>query len=173
MAHWELQTASALFAKARDTMPPDSPASMSDEEYLDVVTHVFRVNGFPAGKEPLKLNGLDNVTIVKSPSGGAQAVPNFALVRVVGCLTPASSDTWTLSRASEPVPTVDQPVADQKDAQAQPLGTRTFRLVSVTSFAPDAHKGEKMQARGLLYQGSGKNLLNLVALERLGLGCEN
>ena len=173
MSHWELQTASALFAKARDTMPPDSPASLSDQDYLDVVAHVLRANGFPAGNEALKLDRLDDIAIVKSPGGGGRSVPNFALVRVVGCLTPSSANVWTLSQASEPVPTVDQPVAAQKDAEAQPLGTRTFRLVSVASFAPETHKGEKMQARGLLYQGSDKNLLNLVALERLGSGCGN
>ena len=63
--------------------PPDSPASLSDQDYLDIVAHVLRANGFPAGNETLNLARLDDIAIVKSRGGGGRSVPNFALVRVV------------------------------------------------------------------------------------------
>ena len=46
MATWETQELSALFAKVRDTMPPDSPSSLPDEDYINMVALILSKNGF-------------------------------------------------------------------------------------------------------------------------------
>ncbi len=64
MATWETQELSALFAKVRDTMPPDSPSSLPDEDYINMVALILQKNGFPAGNETLSANKLDGILIV-------------------------------------------------------------------------------------------------------------
>jgi S-disulfanyl-L-cysteine oxidoreductase SoxD len=175
MSNWELRSLSALFAKARDTMPPDSPSSMSDEEYLDVITHILRANKFPAGSEALKLEALESISIQRTAGETPHDLPNFALVRVVGCLTQSAGTGWTLSQATDPVPTADQPSTAQvlKEAAAQPLGANNFRLVSVASFTPESHAGHKIQAKGLLYSSPEKRMLNVIALDVVATSCGN
>jgi hypothetical protein len=173
MMNWELQSLNRLFSKIRDTMPPDSPSSFSDEEYVDVVAHILRANSYPAGPDSLKLDDLESISIVSKAGEGPRKAPNFVLVQVVGCLTQGSGNTWTLTQATEPVPTGDQPSTPQmlRDAGARELGSETFRLISTGSFAPESHQGQKMQAKGLLYRVPDKALLNVISLEAVGSAC--
>jgi mono/diheme cytochrome c family protein len=173
MMNWELQAINRLFSKIRDTMPPDSPSSLSDDDYVDVVSHILRANGYPAGRDTLKLDDLENISIVSKAGEGPRKAPNFVLVQVVGCLMPGSGNAWTLTRATEPVPTGDQPSTPQmlREAEARALGSETFRLISVGSFAPESHQGQKMQAKGLLYRAPDKLLLNVISLEPVGSAC--
>ena len=48
---------------------------------------------------PLNPKELENIQIVLA---GEQTAPNFALVRMVGCLTPGNGKSWTLTRATDP-----------------------------------------------------------------------
>src|SRR5437773_8262614 len=41
MANWETQGVNMLFAKIRDTMPPDSPSSLPDSDYTDLVSLIL------------------------------------------------------------------------------------------------------------------------------------
>jgi len=171
MATWETQELSALFAKVRDTMPPDSPSSLPDEDYINMVALILQKNGFPAGNETLSANKLDGILIVGKD--GDKEVPNFRLVEVVGCLTHDPNDTWTLTRTSTPRVAIERPSTAEtlKEASSTPLGAQTFRLVSVNSFDPAAHTGQKMQAKGLLYRAPGKDRINLVSLETVDPNC--
>jgi hypothetical protein len=173
MMHWELQSVSRLFSKMHDAMPPDAPSSLPDEDYLNALTYVLRANGFPAGKEPLKLEALDRIALVRKPGEGPREIPNFAFVRVVGCLDQEAENVWTLNHASEPVMTTEQAPTAQASSKVaeQPLGAQTFRLLSVASFEPASHKGQKIQARGLLYRSPNKDRINVVSLEPLGSSC--
>jgi mono/diheme cytochrome c family protein len=176
MTNWETQELARLFAKARDTMPPDSPSSLPDEDYVDVISYILQANSFPAGNESLNLEKLESIVITKRTGEGPLEIPNFRLVRIVGCLALGPDKNWMLTNTGEPVPTGDQAssAAALQDAAAQPLGSHRFRLVSVNPFNPDAHKGEKMEAKGLIYRAPGKNLINLISLESVGAsGCGN
>jgi cytochrome c len=42
--------ANALYTKIRQTMPLDAPASLTDDEYVDILAYVFQENGFPPGR---------------------------------------------------------------------------------------------------------------------------
>jgi len=174
LKNWGNGSANVLFIKLRDSMPATYPDTVPDATKIDILAYLLQVNGFPSGKEELKLDSkeLDDIQIVQK---GEQAVPNFALVRVVGCLAPRTGKTWTLSRASEPAVTKDDspPSAALRDAAAKALGAGSFELVSTAAFQPDSHQGRKVEARGLLYRDAGHNLLNLTSLDDTGVSCEN
>jgi hypothetical protein len=82
MATWETQELSALFAKVKDTMPPDSPSSLSDEDYVSMVALILQANGFPSGSEPLTVARLDGIRIASKPGEAPRQVANFRLVEV-------------------------------------------------------------------------------------------
>jgi quinoprotein glucose dehydrogenase len=170
MSSWENESVYELFIKIRDTMPPNFGTALTDEAKLDVVAYLLQANGFPAGSTELKIepDELETIQIVRKGQGNV--LPNFSLVQVVGCLTPSAENTWTLTRTSEPAITRDQPstAEELKAAQERPLGSLNFRLVSVTAFKPDSHRGSKVEARGLIYRDAGDNRINLTSLQSVG-----
>jgi len=174
MKNWETQELGRLFAKARDTMPPDSPSSLPDEDYVDLVTYILQANRFPTGHESLSLEKLDSIVITRRAGEGLLEIPNFRLVRIIGCLAQGPDKNWILTNTGDPVLASDQPstASALQDAAAQPPGSHTFRLVSVNAFNPEAHRGEKMEAKGLIYRAPSKDLINLISLEKVAAsGC--
>jgi mono/diheme cytochrome c family protein len=175
LSHWENGSVNALFKKISETMPPNGPNETTDEAKVDIVAYLLQSNGFPVGKSELKLDADALEAIEIARKGVTAAAPNFSLVQVVGCLTQAPNNAWTLTRTTEPVVTrQEQPTASVlKDAETKPLGAQTFQLVSATPFKPEAHKGQKMEARGLIYKDTRDALLNLTSLQTLGASCPN
>jgi mono/diheme cytochrome c family protein len=49
---WEGETAQALFDRMR-TMPPEKPGALTRPQTADVLAHMLRVGGYPAGDTPL------------------------------------------------------------------------------------------------------------------------
>ena len=45
------------------TMPEDNPGGMPTEQYLDVVTYMFKLNGMPTGEDELATDDMDAVEI--------------------------------------------------------------------------------------------------------------
>jgi hypothetical protein len=100
------------------------------------------------------------------PAGGAQ------LVEVVGCLSQTGSN-WILANATEPAPattTFTTPEAI-KAAGEKPLGTQEYRLLGTNPFSPEAHKGHKMAARGLLIKSGSESRINLTSFQMLAAAC--
>ncbi len=172
MADWEAQDLRRLFDKMRDTMPPDSPSSLEDHEYLDIMTYILQANGYPAGKNDLTADMIGDIQLVRAPGSAPGQAQNFTVVEIVGCLE-RDGDGWFLTHTTEPVLTAGRPATEAELAEAarRPLGDLKFRLVSVTPFSPDAHAGEKMDAKGLLYRAPSKDRLNVSSLRPLGARC--
>lgn len=61
---WSGRTVRTFFEKAK-TMPPASPASLTDRTYADILAYIFEVNKFPAASSSLPAGGaaLDGMTI--------------------------------------------------------------------------------------------------------------
>ena len=175
ISNWEAQDLKRMFDKIRDTMPPDNPGSLTDDEYLEVMTYVLQANGYPVGTEELTAEATEDILVMRKavPGEPPREARNFSVVQVVGCLTQGPDDTWVLANTSEPILTRDRPstAEELKAALARPLGTRTFRLVSVAPFKPEAHKGQKMEAKGLMYRAPSKDRLNLNSLQMLAATC--
>lgn len=174
LASWEDGSVNRLFAKVRDTMPPSNTDQLSAAVKLDVIAYVLQSNGFPAGSSDLRLDAdaLDAIQIArKRAEGGPQ---NFTLVQVVGCLTEEAGNRWALSRTSDPIVTKDDSPGNAaiQAAAARPLGTQTYRLLSVyPAYQADTHRNQKVEARGLLYREDNYAELNLTSLRMVASTC--
>ena len=171
---WFGDSLNVPLAKVRDTMPGDAPASLTDSVYVDILSFLLEVTGFPAGAEELSHNPemLTNILIVQQDGPGVP-VPNFSLVMVVGCLTQGAGDGWMLMNSTDPVRTRDPgdsaPV-ELRVSETEPLGRRTFRLLDVP-LAGRGYLGGKVQATGFLILDPNEDRLNLTSLVPLGQRC--
>ena len=65
----------ALFTKTATTMPRGAPGSLGESVYLDVVAHLLKENGFPAGSRELTAGALDGIRVLPGrprPLGGSR-----------------------------------------------------------------------------------------------------
>ena len=51
--NWEGEALDALFERMRMSMPQDSPGSLSRAQNADILAHMLKVGGYPAGTAPL------------------------------------------------------------------------------------------------------------------------
>jgi mono/diheme cytochrome c family protein len=158
-----------LFTKIATTMPRNAPGSLDDNVYLDIVAHVLKENGFPAGSRELTADALDGIRVMPGRPKPPPPIGDFSYVEVVGCLTAGRQHTWMLTRASEPVAAVLSAAAPT--AIAKPLGTGTFHLLDAMAYAPDDHQGQKMYVRGLLIKLPGEQRMVISALEMVSPTC--
>ncbi|PYR27907.1 MAG: hypothetical protein DMF98_04430 [Acidobacteria bacterium] len=161
-----------LFTKIATTMPRNAPASLGDNVYLDIVAHVLKENGFPAGPQELAADALEGIRVLPGKPKPPPPVGDFSYVEVVGCLTAGPQRTWMLTRASEPVAV---PAASTRPsteaATATPLGTQTFHLLDAMAYAPDGHRGHKMYVRGLLIKLPGDQRMTISSFEMVAPTC--
>ncbi len=163
----------ALFTKIATTMPRNAAGSLGDSAYLDIVAHLLKENGFPAGSRELTTGALEGIRVLAGRPKPPPPIGDFSYVEVVGCLTAAPRHGWMLTRASEPVASVPAASAAAADAAAKPLGTRTFNLLDAMAYAPDAHSGHKMYVRGLLIRLPGEQRLTISAFEMVSPTCRD
>ena len=64
MGHWVDRNVGELFVQLKETMPADSPASLSDDVYADLVAFLLRANGHPVGQQPLSTDPVELEQIV-------------------------------------------------------------------------------------------------------------
>ena len=108
---------------------------------------------------------------------GPQPVPDGALVITVGCLSQARDGAWILFSATEPARTRTSNTstpAEMSASSQKRLGTLIFRLAdleAVPDFAPDSHKGHKMQAKGYLVRQPSAERISLSSMEMLDSTC--
>ena len=64
-SNWEGEMLEALFNRLRSTMPLDKPGSLSRAQNADILAHMLRTGGYPAGPAPLdgQAGALATVTI--------------------------------------------------------------------------------------------------------------
>ena len=53
-ATWEGENLNSLFERIRMSMPQDNPGSLSRTQNADIVAHLLKVGGYPAGSTPLE-----------------------------------------------------------------------------------------------------------------------
>lgn len=51
---WAGQPLSALYETVSQTMPEDNPGGLEQEQYVDVVTYLLKLNGYPTGPTDIK-----------------------------------------------------------------------------------------------------------------------
>lgn len=161
-----------LFTKIATTMPRNAAGSLADNVNLDIVAHVLKENGFPAGARELTADALEAIGVVAGRPKPPPPVGDFSYVEVVGCLTAGPQHTWMLTRASEPVvalPSAPVPAA----AMDKPPGTQTFHLLDAMAYAPDDHKGQTMYVRGLLIKVAGEPRITISTFVAVSPTCRD
>jgi hypothetical protein len=160
-----------FFEKTKTTMPRGAPGTLSDKVYVDIVSYVLKVNEFPAGAQELRVDDLPKIRVVGKD--GPEEVPDFALVRVVGCLTTTPDGAWALTHSTDPVRTGNpQPAAGEREAAgAWPLGPKSYRLLVSAAYTPGPLKGHRVEVRGFLIRRPTETRLNLTSLESLDPSC--
>lgn len=56
-ATWNGKTLAELFAYIRERMPKSEPGTLSDQEYIDVLSYMLKLNRMPAGDTELPPDG--------------------------------------------------------------------------------------------------------------------
>jgi cytochrome c5 len=160
----------AVFTSIKTTMPRQAPGSLSDAEYVDIVAHLLRANGYDEGAAELGLADLPAVVI--PGTGGSGGSLDQALVQVTGCLA-RSGRNWTLTSATEPVRTREpEPPGDEEAARldAGPAGTQTFRLQQIYA-APAGWTNQRVATRGFLSQAGAEARITVTSMRTLAGPC--
>jgi mono/diheme cytochrome c family protein len=169
---WREDRLSGFFYFISTYMPRDNPGSATQSEYLDIAAYIMSNNDLPAGAQELTYRELTNIQVQRKD--GPAPLPDGSLVRAVGCLTQASDNSWTLTRASAPAQTRSRESSgglERKVSEAQPFGTNTFPLAYINAFMPDVHKGHKVEAKGDLDRMPDGDRIRLSALQTVSPNC--
>lgn len=164
-------TLQALFTSIKTTMPRQAPGSLTDAEYVDIVAHLMRANGYGDGAAELGLTDLPGIVLPGAAAGGGSL--DQALVQVAGCLA-RSGRNWTLTAATEPVRTREPEAPGDDEAarlDALPAGAMTFRLQQVYA-APAGWTDQRVAARGFLSQGGAEARLTVTSMRTLASRCQ-
>ena len=172
---WGGLTLDSVLTRAR-TMPPGGAGSLGEEGYLAIMAYILEENAFPAGAGALTTAHAADVLVYGA--GGPDAVPNFALVQVVGCLARDADDrSWIVTSASEPIRTRD-PEASKDDlltiTQATPFGDNTFELMYVFP-DPASYRDHRVEAKGFLIrreEAGAVDALNVTVVASLDASCQ-
>ena len=173
MRDWSGSDVETLFKQIRASMPSGDPSSLLDEVYVDIVAYLLQVNTFPAGANELDAAAIGPIRI--EGKNGPAPVPDFSLIRVVGCLAQGPGTDWTLADAGEPARTKDPAASRDEElmeSQAARPGAQTFRLLNVYP-APDSYSGHKVEAKGFLIRDPGGNRINVTSVRSLAPRCES
>jgi mono/diheme cytochrome c family protein len=54
LANWDGLTLGDLFERIRTTMPPNHPQRVTRQQNADVLGHILKINGYPAGRQELE-----------------------------------------------------------------------------------------------------------------------
>jgi hypothetical protein len=104
----------------------------------------------------------------------AASTQKLDIIESVGCLAEEPKGTWVLTNATEPVVS-KQPYtneASKKEAAARTLGTLRFTLIAISMFNPDALRGHKVAAKGLLIKDAAGSRINVTSLQLAADSCK-
>lgn len=167
---WGEDTLDNLFAVIRQRMPENRPGSLDEGTYLDILAYILQRNEYPAGNAPLTADSAKSIQVVGR--NGPAPVPNFALVRVVGCLEERSPGAWRLVRSGEPARTRDPAPStgtEHDRSMAAAPGDMVFELMDAYD-VPNGHGGKRVEVKGLLMRGT-PDKVNFSSLQVLAPSC--
>ena len=166
---WQETTVDYLFTQISKNMPFSEDGSLAGTlpraVYVDIVAHILKSNGFPAGQRELTAESAAGVRIV--PKDGSGELPADALVHVVGCLERSAAGEWRLVKATRPGRVLSSGAVNT----AQPLGDRVITLKFVLT-PLQKFVGHRMSATGQLIGEGGRDGLNVSAIRSVAQTCE-
>ena len=125
LSRWSAQPLSALADKIRNTMPPGAPGTLTRDQVADLMAHVLKSGGFPAGRTELATGDevLSRIGWPRSAVAQAAAPPSGAQARVYpplgnmaqlmrGIFFPNSNLIFTVQTHDPAAPAPKRPATD-------------------------------------------------------------
>jgi quinoprotein glucose dehydrogenase len=173
---WREDSLVSLFDHMATRMPREPRTTLPTPVYVDILAFILQFNGYPPGDGELTAGNLREVTFVGLD--GPQPLPNLAVVRIVGCFTPAGTGTWSLTHATEPARDRDGRATTPEQLAASgraSLGGRTFALQNLDylreGFTPDPYIGQRVQVKGALVRRQADERVSVTSLETVTASC--
>ena len=170
---WREDKLESLFTFIKTRMPGNLPGGLDERAYADITAYILQANALPPGEKELTADAVGSIQLV-GPEG-PRPLANLTIIRAVGCLSPEEKNTWTLVKAGSPAAVrsriVDGTTPEElKVSATQPLGTQTFRLLSVTEQGA-SYAGHKVQVKGVLTRQNQVERINVMSLESVAVTC--
>ena len=159
---------SALFNKMKRDMPSGKPGSLTDQQYLDLVSYVLQQNKYPAGEAELTVDAATDFWI--PGAGGAEGLALNAYVSSVGCLQQDPTRSWMLLKAQGLKKT--EPGAAPA-AASDAVGEYTFRLLNAYNYSPEPFNGHTVRVSGYLVRLGAENRVFVQELRTVSASCGN
>ena len=179
MEEWGEDALESVWVQMRDFMPRTGPTAdraavntVSNEAKIDILSYILQVNGFPAGMSELQPAAVGAIRL-QAKDGPPAPLPNFSLVRTVGCLEAAEGDTWRLTRAAELTRARDgEPSADDvlQQLNARPPGALTVKVQDVYP-APTDRIGQRVEVKGRIIRKPGNDSISVSSLATVSASC--
>lgn len=111
--------------------------------------------------------GLLIALLVQAPP----ASTNVEIVSVTGCLRETTPGTWSLTRATDPVPSTANAPPPKDVPTAPPAGKNEFRLIGVSEFNLPPHRGHTVIIKGLFIKAAPVSRLNMTSVTMVSTAC--
>jgi hypothetical protein len=103
--------------------------------------------------------------------GSGQAANKVEIVSVAGCLKEATPNNWTLSAATDPVPSNANAPAAKDVPATPPAGKNVFRLIGVSEFNLPAQRDHTVIVKGLFIKAAPMSRLNVTSVTTVAPSC--
>jgi hypothetical protein len=101
----------------------------------------------------------------------AQPSAKVEIVSVTGCLKEAKPNTWTLTAATDPVPSSANAPAAKEIPPAPPAGKNAFALIGVSEFNLPAHRDQTVIIKGLFIKATPMSRVNMTSVTTVSPSC--
>ena len=116
--------------------------------------------------------GLFSMVTLAGVAVAAQApVDKVPIVAVSGCLTERGTNTWVLTSATEPTPSIANAPPAKEPIAGPSTGKNEFTLIGVSEFNLPAHKGHTVLVKALFIKAAPVSRLNITSLTHIAPTC--
>jgi hypothetical protein len=93
------------------------------------------------------------------------------IVAVTGCLAEPAANTWMLSRATDPVPSIANGPPANQTIEGPTSGKNEFQLIGVSEFDLPSHRGHTILVKGLFIKASPTSRVNVTSVTMVSTAC--
>jgi hypothetical protein len=111
------------------------------------------------------------LTLASSAAAGQTAQEKVSIVAVSGCLTERAPNTWLLTSATEPTPSVANAPAAKEPLKGPTTGKNEFALIGVSEFNLPAHKDHTVLVKALFIKAAPLSRLNVTSVTHIAPTC--
>lgn len=97
--------------------------------------------------------------------------PKIDIVSVTGCLREATPNNWTLTNATDPVPSSANAPAAKDIPSTPPAGKNEFKLIGVSEFNLPSHKDKTVIVKGLYIKATPVSRVNITSVTTVAPAC--